>query len=73
MRTQVKDVMQKSKLVQFEGTIQLNWTNVLKDYVKNFDDISKDGGWEVIFGGEEEEEVRGTVAQTRVILECCLN
>eukprot|EP00960_Hanusia_phi_P007773 222549-Hanusia_phi.AAC.2 len=40
----VKEVLQKSQLVQFEGPQQIAWNNVLKDYVKNFDDISADGG-----------------------------
>lgn len=57
LAVQVKDVLQKSKLVQFEGSLQMNWNNVLKDYVKNFDDISKDGGWEVIFGEDATDEV----------------
>ena len=52
----VREVLQKSKLVQFEGANQVNWTNVLKDYVKNFEDISKDGGWKAVFGEDEEEE-----------------
>ena len=52
----VKEVLQKSKLVQYEGTIQINWNNTLKDYVKNFEDITKDGGWAVIFGQDEDDD-----------------
>ena len=54
----IKEVLQKSSIPQYEGTTTIGWASVLKDYVKNFDDISADGGWKVVFGeGSGDEEV----------------
>jgi len=52
----VREVLQKSTIPQFEGTQTVNWTNVLRDYIKNFDDIAEDGGWKVIFGNDSDNE-----------------
>ena len=55
---QVREVLQKSKLPQFEGMAPLKWNDVLKQYRKNFDDITQDGGWVCILGqGDDEEQV----------------
>ncbi|KAJ1493902.1 hypothetical protein T484DRAFT_2653998 [Baffinella frigidus] len=52
----VREVLQKSKIPQYEGTLQINWNTVLKDYIKGFDDIVADGGWKVIFGKDDDED-----------------
>ena len=52
----IKEVMQKSSIPQYEGTTTIGWASVLKDYVKNFDDISRDGGWKVVFGEDSDAE-----------------
>jgi nucleosome binding factor SPN SPT16 subunit len=56
---QVREVLQKSKLPQFEGSAPLKWNDVLKQYRKNFDDITQDGGWVCILGhGDDDEQAR---------------
>jgi nucleosome binding factor SPN SPT16 subunit len=52
----VKEVLQRSNIPQYKGAMQMNWNTVLKDYVKNFDDISADGGWKVILGEDDDSE-----------------
>ena len=53
---QVREVLQKSKLPQFEGAMPLKWNDVLKQYKKNFDDITADGGWQCILGQGSDDE-----------------
>ena len=52
----VREVLQKSTIPQFEGTTTMAWANILRDYIKNFDDISADGGWKVLFGQDSDGE-----------------
>jgi nucleosome binding factor SPN SPT16 subunit len=51
----IREVLQKSSIPQYEGTTTVNWQHVLRDYVKNFDDITADGGWKVVFGDDDDE------------------
>ncbi len=53
---QVREVLQKSKLPQFEGALPLKWNDVLKTYKKGFDDITADGGWQIILGHDADDE-----------------
>jgi nucleosome binding factor SPN SPT16 subunit len=47
---QVREVLQKSKLPQYEGRLSLKWNDVCKQYKAGFEDLAKDGGWRAIFG-----------------------
>ena len=52
----VREVLQKSAIPQYEGTTQLHWVNILRDYIRHYDDITADGGWETLFGDGEDSE-----------------
>jgi nucleosome binding factor SPN SPT16 subunit len=68
---QVREVLQKSKLPQFEGSAPLKWNDVLKQYRKNFEDITHDGGWVCILGqGDDEEQARMKIFTETLYLIC---
>jgi len=55
----VREVLQKSTIPQFEGVTTMAWSAILRDYAKNFDDISADGGWSVLLGNDSDQEDGG--------------
>ena len=52
----IREVLQKSAIPQYEGAVYLHWPYILRDYITHYDDITADGGWEALFGQDSEDE-----------------